>query len=103
MSSGAESSNHIRRPRRAVPIKDYTWPTRSALLGDRAFDDVDDGMVEPKDVTPVHSDSPEEPVPIPDKAIAAVFVLEALVEFEPASSVVELGVLSLLVLDMLPV
>lgn len=69
-SSGVESSNHIRRPRRAVPIKDYTWPTRSALLEDRAFDDVDEEMVEPKDVTPVHSDSPEEPVPIPDKAIA---------------------------------
>ena len=68
-SSGAEST-HARRPRRAVPIKNYTWPTRSAVLGDESFRRTEGERTEPSEEPPAHSESPGELTPAPEKAIA---------------------------------
>ncbi|KAF1979181.1 WD40 repeat-like protein [Bimuria novae-zelandiae CBS 107.79] len=69
-SSGAESSSLAKRPRRAVPVKNYTWPKRNTLPRDESFDGVDHDMLESVEDRLVQSESPEDLVPAPEKAIA---------------------------------
>lgn len=76
-SSGTESSSRNRRPRRTVPIKDYTWPTKNTRIVEDSFGDIDIDMEELNEESSTRLESPAEPDPAPEKAIA--------VENEPLS------------------
>lgn len=70
-SSGAESAHRRERPRRAVPVKDYTWPRRHRQS--QAADEVEEdefGFPELAEAdTRLTSDEPPELQPAPEKAI----------------------------------
>ncbi|KAL1602596.1 hypothetical protein SLS60_006012 [Paraconiothyrium brasiliense] len=69
-SSGTESSSHLRRPRRAVPKKNYTWPKRNAEVGDGPIEDDDFDMLGPTEEKITMSETPETNIPAQKKAIA---------------------------------
>lgn len=67
LSSGAESTGHHKRPRRAVPIQNYTWPKRNAQIEGGSFEE--DG-VQPAEERFAVSETPKDLLPGPEKAIA---------------------------------
>ncbi|KAF2443429.1 WD40 repeat-like protein [Karstenula rhodostoma CBS 690.94] len=76
-SSGAESPGHHGRPRRAVPVKNYTWPKKNTRIEVGSFEEDDLDVVEPAEDRLAVSETPEDLMPVPEKAIA--------VENEPLS------------------
>lgn len=69
-SRGAESTGRDRRSRRAVPVRNYKWPKRNARHKEGSFDDDGFDMFELTKERPIDSETPEDLVSAPEKAIA---------------------------------
>ncbi|KAL5424991.1 hypothetical protein PMIN07_010675 [Paraphaeosphaeria minitans] len=70
-SSGAESTGRRRgRPRRAVPVQNYTWPKRNTQIERGSFEGDESNPAESAEERPAVSETPEDLVPAPEKAIA---------------------------------
>lgn len=68
-SSGTESTSHHTRPRRAVPVKNYTWPKKNTQIEGGPFDDNDFDMLMPAGEIIPEIKTPENNVPTLEKAI----------------------------------
>jgi WD40 repeat protein len=69
-SSGTESPAHHTRPRRGVPVKNYTWPKKNTQIEGGSFEEDALDVVEPAEKRLALSKTPKNLYPLPDKAIA---------------------------------
>lgn len=72
-SSGAESSGYLRRPRRAVPVKNYTWPKKRALTVEDSSDDLAEKSFVQYQISEDHTPAPEQAIDVDNDPIDVDF------------------------------